>query len=297
MNEELEAASNNDELLELVIDLVNKSDISSIKQIVSEILEVIRDEDSSAKDLKDIIERDPPLCARLLKLANSAHYGYAKTISDIQEAIVCIGFDAVRELALNQKVCELFKQEETRNGYSRWQLWKHSSAVAVTSKMIYRREFRERGDDIYVAGLLHDIGIIVEDQFFPELFNTTLEILARGERNLDDIEQEIINIDHAQVGKAISEDWGFPDELIQAIGFHHGPIRADEEYRNFVYTVHIANYICQREKIGFIEVNRLDVGLFHKCLDTLKISERSLDLVMDDVKKALKKLDELEMFG
>ena len=141
----------NQETLKLILDLVNKSDISSIKQIVSDILRVIRDEDSSAKDLKDIIERDPPLCARLLKLANSAHYGYAKTISDIQEAIVCIGFDAVKELALNQKVCELFKQENTRHGYSRWQLWQHSSAVAVTSKLIYRREFRERGDDIYVC--------------------------------------------------------------------------------------------------------------------------------------------------
>jgi putative nucleotidyltransferase with HDIG domain len=285
------------EVLSLIIDLVNKSDISSIKQIVSEILEVIRDEDSSAKDLKDIIERDPPLCARLLKLANSAHYGYAKTISDIQEAIVCIGFDAVKELALNQKVCELFKQENVRNGFSRWQLWKHSSAVAVASKLIYRREFRERGDDIYVAGLLHDIGIIVEDQFFTELFNTSLEIMAEGERNLIDVELDILKTNHAMVGQAISEDWGFPDELIQAIGNHHDPVDAPQEYQRFVYTVYIANYICQRDKIGYVEINKRDVDKFHKCLAALKIGEKSLDLIMEDVRVELKKLDELESFG
>lgn len=283
-------------MLSLIIDLVNKSDISSIKQIVSDILEVIRDEDSSAKDLKDIIERDPPLCARLLKLANSAHYGYAKTISDIQEAIVCIGFDAVKELALNQKVCELFKQETVRHGYSRWQLWKHSLAVAVASKLIYRREFRERGDDIYVAGLLHDIGVIVEDQFFPELFDSALAVVAEGERNLPDVELEILKIDHAMIGQAISEDWGFPDKLIQAIGLHHNPINAQKEYKRFVYTVYIANYICQRDKIGYVEVNKRDVSGFHKCLDALKVSERSLDIIMEDVRAELKKFDELDSF-
>lgn len=297
MTTNMELDQDSQEALSLIIDLVNKSDISSIKQIVSEILEVIRNEDSSAKDLKEIIERDPPLCARLLKLANSAHYGYAKTISDIQEAIVCIGFEAVKELALNQKVCELFKQETVRDGFSRWKLWKHSLAVAVTSKLIYRREFRERGDDIYVAGLLHDIGIIVEDQFFPELFKSTLEIVGKGERNLIDVELEVLKINHAMVGQAISEDWGFPDELIQAIGYHHDPSSAKKEYRKFVYTVYIANYICQRDKIGYVEINKRDVDKFHHCLSELKIGERSLDLIMEDVRTELKKLDELESFG
>lgn len=294
--EEANSGQDSQEVLDLIIDLVNESDISSIKQIVSEILEVIRDEESSAKDLKNIIERDPPLCARLLKLANSAHYGYAKTISDIQEAIVCIGFDAVRELALNQKVCELFKNEDVRHGYSRWSLWKHSSAVAVTSKMIYRREFRERGDDIYVAGLLHDIGIIVEDQFFPELFDSTMVEYSKGERNLFDIEKEILKIDHAMVGKTIGENWGFPDELVDAIGCHHDLGDCNPDYKKFVYTVYIANYICQRDKVGFVEVSKRDVGSFHKCLSELKISERSLDLVMEEVRAELKKMDELEMF-
>ncbi len=297
MTTNMELEQDSQEALSLIVNLVNKSYISSIKQIVSEILEVIRDEGSSAKDLKEIIERDPPLCARLLKLANSALYGYAKTISDIQEAIVCIGFEAVKELALNQKVCELFKQENVRDGFSRWQLWKHSSAVAVTSKLIYRREFRERGDDIYVAGLLHDIGIIVEDQFFPELFESTLEIVGKGERNLVDVEREVLKIDHAMVGQAISENWGFPDELIQAIGYHHDPSNAKKEYQKFVYTVYIANYICQRDKIGYVEINKRDVDKFHHCLSELNIGERSLDLIMEDVRTELKKLAELESFG
>lgn len=209
------------ELIELIIKLVNKSDISSIKQVVTEILRIIKDESSSARDLRNIVEKDPPLCANVLKLANSAQYGYPKSISDIQEAIICIGFDAVRELALNQKVCELFMKEDTIHGYSRLSLWKHCSAVALCCKMIYRREFRERGDNIYVAGLLHDLGIIVEDQFFREMFEQALKKSAQEEINLYTAEKATLKIDHAAISRAVADDWDFPDELVHAMGFHH----------------------------------------------------------------------------
>jgi len=284
---------NRSEVVRSVIELVAKSDISSIKQIVTGVLRIIKNERSSAKDLKDIIERDPPLCARLLKLANSAYYGYSKKISDIQEAIVCIGFDAVKELALSQKVCELFMNEETREGYSRWSLWRHSSAVAICSKMIYRREFRKHGNDIYVAGLLHDIGIIVEDQFFPELFEKALRSAAQEKRNLYEVEIQTLDINHPEIAKAVSEDWGFPDELVQAIAFHHQPARADEDYERFVRTVYVANYVCQREKIGYVDMPARDVNEFHECLSRLEIKEEGIDIIVRDLKEELRKIGEI----
>jgi putative nucleotidyltransferase with HDIG domain len=285
--------NNHSKMIPMVIELVNKSDISSIKHIVSEVLKIIKDERSSAKDLKDIIERDAPLCARLLKLANSAYYGYSKKISDIQEAIVCIGFDAVKELALSQKVCELFMSEQTREGYSRWSLWRHSLAVAICSKMIYRREFREHGNDIYVAGLLHDIGIIIEDQFFPELFDEALRGAAQEKRNLYEVEIQTLGINHPQIAKVVSENWGFPDELIQAIAFHHQPDKADAEFERFVRTVYLANYVCQREKIGYVDTHVRDVNEFHECLSRLKIKEEAIDIIVKDLKEELRRMDEI----
>jgi putative nucleotidyltransferase with HDIG domain len=288
---------NPSKMVPMVIELVNKSDISSIRHIVSEVLKIIKDERSSAKDLKDIIERDAPLCARLLKLANSAYYGYSKKISDIQEAIVCIGFDAVKELALSQKVCELFMSEQTREGYSRWLLWRHSLAVAICSKMIYRREFREHGNDIYVAGLLHDIGIIVEDQFFPEQFEKALRGAAREKRNLYEVEIQTLGISHPEIAKVVSENWGFPDELIQAIAFHHRPARADKEFERFVRTVYIADYICQREKIGYVDTLAGDVNEFHECLSRLEIKEEAIDIIVKDLKEELRRMDEIGRYA
>jgi putative nucleotidyltransferase with HDIG domain len=284
------------ELTELIVKLVNKSEISSIKQVVTEILKIIRDESSSAKDLKNIVEKDPPLCAKVLKLANSAQYGYPKSISDIQEAIICIGFDAVKELALHQKVCELFMKEGTINGYTRLSLWKHCLAVAICCKMIYRREFRERGDSVYVAGLLHDLGIIVEDQFFQELFEQALQKSAREQINLYTAERATLKIDHAAIARAIADDWDFPDELIYAMGLHHEPTGVKAGLQKIVYTVYIADFICQREKIGYVDAPFRDVDPFNKCLSSLGIKVKALDIIVEELQAEIKKMDQMGWF-
>ena len=285
------------EMAQLVVNLVNNSEISSIKQVVTEILRIIKDETTGAKDLKEVIEKDPPLYAKVLKLANSAQYGYPRTINSIQEAIVCIGFDTIKEIALNQKVCELFMNDQIRHGYSRWSLWEHSCGVAICSKLIYRREFRERGDDIYAAGLLHDIGIIVEDQFFTEQFDQALSIVMSEIRNLHEVEHETLNIDHAKIGKAIAVNWEFPDELIQAIGCHHeidGLDSQEENLERFVRTIYLADFICHREKIGFADTLKRDTNRFHDCLSKLKIKTRAVDILSEELKEEIKKVEKLD---
>ena len=163
--------------LNRIVRLVDEGEggISSIKNITAGIIGIVNDPESSARDLKKLIELDPPLTAKILRVANSAYYAPKKKISDIGHAIVNIGFNTVKELALSQKVCEIFNQKERIGGYSRVFLWNHSISTALLGKMIYRKEFGKKGDNIYVAGLLHDIGIIVEDQFLHDDFKLILK--------------------------------------------------------------------------------------------------------------------------
>ena len=104
------------EKISKIIELVDKSEISSIQSVVSGVIDVINDPQSSAKDLKDIIEIDPPLTARVLKVANSAYYYSLRKISEIQHAVIWIGYDVVKEIALSQKICGAFDQDETFSG-------------------------------------------------------------------------------------------------------------------------------------------------------------------------------------
>jgi len=279
------------EKLTEIIGLVNNSHIASIKEVIGEILKAVRDEDTSAKDIKKIIEKDPPLCAKLLKRANSAFYGYPRTIGDIQEAIVCIGFEAVRELALNQKACDLFLEEDIFKGFSRWSLWKHSVAVAVLSRMLYKKIVGRSGDDIYVTGLLHDLGIIVEDQFFDYQFKSSLEKAVEEKKNLHVVENKIFQVNHAEIGRAIMVNWDFPDEMSNAVGSHHDQDLLKEKADKDALILYVSDYLCQREKIGYADTPYGDEVLFSDCLSELKIKEKALEQILENLTEEIKKME------
>lgn len=279
-----------------IIEMVNNSEISSIKHTIIRIINAINDPDSSAKDLRNIIETDPPLSSKLLKLANSALYGYPKTINEIQEAIVCIGFDTVRELALSQKVCELFKKDVDINGYSRKSLWKHSVAVALCGKLIFRREFKERGENIYAVGLLHDIGIIILDQFLHEIFVDILEISRSQDNNLFNVESAALNYNHTDIGKALAEDWDFPDEMVNAIAYHHEPDYAGDEYVKISSVIFIADCIVQKCNIGFCETPNGDNPLFQRCLTKLNIKDKAIELITKELREEISKMEKADWF-
>ena len=116
-----------------------RSELSSLGEIVNKMMKVIRSTNSNANELRLMIEVDPPLSAKVLKRANSAHYGIARNITSIHEAIVFIGFNTVREIVMSLKVAKLFDGDSGQSGFSRMMLWKHSLAVALCCKYLYRR--------------------------------------------------------------------------------------------------------------------------------------------------------------
>jgi len=282
--------------LDKIVELTDDSDISSIKRIVLGIIDIINNPRSTAKDLKELIEADPPLTAKVLRVANSAYYACRKKISDIQQAIIWIGFDALKEIALSQKVCEIFAKDESIDGYSRILLWKHSVAVALLGKMIYRMEFSEKGEDTYTAGLLHDIGIIVEDQFLQDDFKRILHKLINEKRNLTDAELDILGYTHADVGRALSSHWNFPQELIATMGYHHNPFNAPHNFSRMILTIYISDYICQESVIGYCYVPFPDKTLFHRCLKELRMHPSAVNLIVDEMKQGMSKMEDQGLF-
>ena len=252
---------------------------------------MINDPETSAKDLENIIERDPPLSARLLRLSNSAYYSYPKRINNIREAIILIGFNAVKELALSQKVCELFELEDSFDGYSRILLWKHSVAVAVLSKLIYRREFRETGENAYVTGLLHDIGIIIIDQFLHTEFKYILRGITSKRKNMTEIEDTDLGFNHTEIGKQLALNWKFPDMLAVAIGSHHNPLPAEENFKKLSNVLYISDYICQQNKIGYCDSPYKNDVIYKKCLRELDIKENGITILMEEVKNEITKME------
>jgi putative nucleotidyltransferase with HDIG domain len=278
------------EKIQNIVELANKSEISSIRNIVSGIIRVIDNPKSTAKDLKDMVQVDPPLTGRMLRLANSAYYPPQKKISDIQQAIIWVGYEAVKELALSQKVCEIFNKDKFIEGYSRKALWKHSLAVALLGKMIYRREFGERGENIYVAGLLHDIGLIAEDQFCQDEFRLTLSKSKNELKNITQVEYEVLGYDHADLGQALVDSWNLPQELVIAIGNHHNPGEIAEEFSKITSTLYVADSFCQEKDMGYRHGQFENKAVFNKCLGKLNLEHRALDLIIEDVEYEISRM-------
>lgn len=279
-----------------LIQLVDNSDISSIKNIVTGLIKIINDSNSTARELTELIQIDPPLTAKVLRLANSAYYSPREKISEITRAVIWVGYDAIKELAINQKVCEIFNNSQFGEEYSRELLWKHSLAVALLAKLIYRREFGERGENIYAAGLLHEIGIIANDQFFPDSFQQLLHQSKTDRQNMIDIEYLNSGYNHAETGRAIIKHWQIPDEICSAIGNHHSPEEAAKKDMKFTYTLYIADYYCQRREIGFCDAPFESDSIFNRCIKELGLESYALELLFENVELDMKKMEEQGFF-
>jgi len=287
----------NQEKLQEIVDLASNSEISSIRNVVSGILSIIHDPKSTAKDLKEIIEVDPPLTARVLRVANSAYYSPPSKIGEILKAVLWIGYDAVKELAMSQKICEAFDSDALLEGYSRIALWKHSIAIAIFGKMIYRREFGERGENMYASGLLHDIGLIVEDQFCHEEFRHALRRRNADNTELTASELKTFGFDHATLGRRVTQTWDIPEEICVAIGYHHKPYGVSQRFTRMAYTLFVANMFCREKQDGDAHNVSYDEVSFGKCLKDLGITRHALDLIWGDVRVELQKMEDRGFFA
>ena len=275
------------ENIDAILDRVEESDISSIRNVVVGILQVMNNTSAGAVHLTKIVECDPPLATRVLRRANSALYGLGRRIVDIQEAIICTGFEAVKELALTQKVCEVFEKSGKTYGYSRNQLWKHCLSVALFGKLVFRREFRERCEQAFTAGLLHDIGLVIEDEFLRDPFRCILREAQMNRRNLHELERETFGFTHADLSSRLFERWQIPEELTDVIRFHHAPENSNPAFLCLHRTLFLSNFSCQAAALGFSDAAFMPAEHSARCLQDLRITQQSLDVILDEVRKQI----------
>ncbi|MDR7415652.1 MAG: HDOD domain-containing protein [Armatimonadota bacterium] len=238
---------------------------------VVEAMQLLDDLNTSAEEVASALGRDPVLAARVLRLANSALYLRARRVATLREAVVLVGFAAVRSLLVSAVAYDAFRPGAPGYGLDRVQLWQHSLAVATVARRLAGSRERD-AEAAFVAGLLHDIGKLALSSALQEQYPAVLEAVAGG-MDFVEAERAVLGCDHAQVGAEAARRWNLPDPLITAIAYHHRPDEPEDP--GLADAVHVADALCLMLGVG--------VGtdqLLHRCSEG---ALRRLGLSADEI--------------
>jgi len=234
--------------------------INSLPQFPENVLlvqKLISDPDSDMPAIARQISMDPALTADLLKIVNSAQYMLSKKVDNISEAVKMIGIKGIKNLLYSYGTQKVLGDDTM----DKKKLWEHSYKTAFYSYNLVKNFKNDPSllDDVYVGGMLHDMGKIIFSSVHPELLDKIKEFCTDKNLPASTFEDLSAGMNHAELGALIAEKWNFPDKLVAAIRYHHDPDSAPEECKAIVETVYLANMFCEYEN-GNINFDQIDIS-------------------------------------
>ncbi|MGP8331731.1 MAG: HDOD domain-containing protein, partial [Methanosarcinaceae archaeon] len=197
-------------------------DLPTLPSIAMEVNKMLRDYDTSINKLAQTIEKDQAMVPRILKLVNSAFFGFRSKISSISHAVVLLGFNTVRNAVVSLSIINAFSgDKKSLEGFDITKFWNHSVAVAVISRYLAEKTRLQPLDDFFTGGLLHDIGKIVLFQHFHDFFKKVWISARENDLSFYNAEKKEISITHAGIGGYLAKKWQLPESLVDVIQYHH----------------------------------------------------------------------------
>ncbi len=271
------------------------SHIATMPEITLKIIELVEDPTSTAHDLHKVISNDPALCSRILKVVNSAFYGLPRQIGSINRAIVLLGLNAVKNIAIAASLTKLFRGGELCPGFSARDLWIHCVATAAAAKLVCDELQLGLADEAFLAGLIHDIGIMVEMQAMRhELIQVfgemALEKDGTPKVNMREVEQRILGADHEAFGAGLCEAWKFPKSFTYVTRHHHEPMQLPPANRLLAWVVYVSDRVAAQRGFGFRgDLQNLEIE--PQALDDLGLSLEQVEEVKANLPKAYEEIE------
>ncbi len=265
------------------------SHIATLPEITLKIIDLVEDPKSTAQDLNKVISNDPALCSRILKVVNSSFYGLPGQIGSINRAIVMLGLNAVKNIAIAASLAKLFRGGDLTPDFSARNLWNHANQVAAASKMIADHLKLGLGDEAFLAGLIHDLGLMVEMQFDRNALIEVFQALGPGPDGapLSDmlaVEESVFGADHQDFGLALCKKWKFPDTFQRVTGFHHRPLDLAAENRTITTIVYVADRMAGVLDGGFrLDLPSLEISA--EVLDAIKLTREGVNSIAENLEE------------
>lgn len=229
----------------------NIASLGTLPEVTAQIVKVVEDKNSSAQQLHKIVSHDPALVARVLKVVNSAFYGLPGQVASVDRAIVMLGLNAVKNIAVAASLGQMFRGVKLCDGYTAKDLWKHCVAVACAARDLAKQAGLPIADEAFLAGMIHDIGLLVTLQVWPEKLKAACEQAQTSTQSFVEVERAVLGVDHQQLGQALCDKWKFPRSCGLVAGHHHDAAGGAESQLAVVAVVAVADALVASANVGF----------------------------------------------
>jgi len=252
--------------------------LPTLPGIIAKLTRMAEDPDTTTEQMGKVISKDHILAAKLLKLVNSAFYGFPQKISSLNSAIILLGFNVIKSLIISSSIFELMESQDV-------ELWEHSLGCAVVCSVLAKRLEVSDPEEVSTAGLIHDIGKVAIKMELNQEFEVLKQMVHDRQISMLDAEKELLGVDHAEVGGWLAKSWNLPAKLVEPIACHHNPLEAKDEQLT-TSIIHFSDILIRGLGYGHGE----DVWvppLSKTAWQLLNLTQKDLDEIMDDVEEKL----------
>lgn len=274
--------------MEDIIAAVN--DLPALPHIVFQIMSLTDNPKASAQDIGRVISQDQGLTAKVLRLANSAYYGYSRKVATASDATVLLGFATIRSIVIAASMSDILKRELTGYALGPGDLWKHSLGTAMASRYIAQKSRFKAIEVAYTAGLLHDIGKVILNTFMKEMYHEVVGEAARCQISFLDAENRVLGFNHALVGSRVARKWRLPAEIVEAIAFHHNPAEAEKD-PHLTAVVHISDALCSSLGLG-VGVDGMLYPVSKNAMELLRLGGNDIEMIVEELSDVMIELQQ-----
>lgn len=278
---------------EVVSSIQKIKNIATLPAVATKIMELVADAESSTQEIRKVIVADPALSACILKVVNSSFYGFPQQISTIDRAIILLGLNSIRNIAIATSLSKVFKSSLLGPAFDASELWIHSVAVASCAREISLRGGVGFPDELFLAGLMHDIGIMIEMQSDYSEFVKIIDLLAREpNKTFREAEQQILGATHEQFGACICREWHFPPQFELITRFHHAPLQLPEHVRPLPAVIHAADILSTHCSNGYartVETDTIDPDV----LRAINLTEANISELKESLPELIQEAQQL----
>ncbi|MBD3320603.1 MAG: HDOD domain-containing protein [Chitinivibrionales bacterium] len=272
------------------IDKKVDQNIPSLSPTAAKVMELANDINCPPGELTKVIKLDPVLTAQVLKLVNSSYLSLSNKIVSLEKAIILLGLNTIKNLALGAAALNQMEASSTSESFDNNGFWQHSLAVGVTSKLIALRRGVDKKiiEDYFIAGLLHDLGLVLESKIFhDEIERVILTATEVGIIEAEDIIFEGLN--HCKIGAVLGKKWNLSEDLLNVILYHHSPFENNPS--ELTSTVYLANSICKNSGTGLV-MDKTPVDIDPQIFTKLGISNTIESSVLESLEGEIQKAKE-----